>query len=145
MKRKTSKAGYALIEKWEQFREKAYQDSKGVWTIGYGHTRTAFPGATITRSDAIRLFKQDVEIVEHYINNHFPGLRQCQFDALVSLLFNIGADGDFLEKKTAHYLKTDPDSRFVAYNWIEFSLSGGKYYRGLLRRRIDELGVYYDW
>jgi len=90
------------------------------------------------------MLKTDVKIVEVYINHHFKNLKQQQFDALVSLLYNIGADGKFLKTQTAHYLRTDPDSRFVAYNRIQFTLSGGKYVEGLLIRRLKELMLYYD-
>jgi len=143
---KASQKAFNLLEKWEEFRANPYQDSKGVWTYAYGHTRTVqYNTPPITRYEAEQLLKQDVSIVEEWINIHFKKLRQCQFDALVSLLFNIGGDNEFLKTTTAQYLKTDPDSRFVAYNWIEFTLSGGVYQRGLLRRRIDELELYYSW
>ena len=137
---------FNLIKKWEQFRSKAYPDKKGVWTTGFGHTRTVTKDTPdINIGQAIALLKTDVKIVETYINYHFHNLRQCQFDALVSLLFNIGADDEFLKTKTAKFIKRNPDSRFVAYNWIEFTLSGNEPSRGLLRRRIDELSLYYNW
>lgn len=43
-----SKAGLDLIKEFEGLRLSAYQDSVGVWTIGYGHTRTAKRGMSIT-------------------------------------------------------------------------------------------------
>ena len=140
---KTSSKGINLIRKWEQFRAKAYQDSVGVWTIGYGHTRTASKGEIITVSEAVKLLKQDILIVETYVNNHYPNLRQCQFDALVSLLYNIGF-GNFKKTHLSQYLKDVPDSKYIADEWIEFRNAGGKYFRGLLRRRLDELSLYYS-
>ena len=38
-KMKISKEGIALIKKFEGIELQAYQDSVGVWTIGYGHTK----------------------------------------------------------------------------------------------------------
>ncbi len=144
MKKQTSKDGFQIIEKWEQFRAEAYQDSTGVWTIGWGHTRTAQRGGVIDRGNAIILLRQDVKMVETYVNGHFPNLRQCQFDALVSLLYNIGTK-DFLKTRLSVKLKSEPDSKHVADEWIEFRNAGGKYLRGLMRRRLDELALYYNW
>ena len=35
---KINAAGLDLIKRWEGLRLTAYQDSVGIWTIGYGHT-----------------------------------------------------------------------------------------------------------
>ena len=142
---KTTRDGFSIIEKWEQFRAEPYQDSVGVWTIGYGHTRTASREmGSVTKGMAITWLRQDVQFVEMYINHNFHDLRQCQFDALVSLLFNIGTK-KFLSTNLAKLLKENPDSKHVADEWIEFRNAGGKYLRGLLRRRLDELSLYYSW
>ena len=44
----TSQAGIDLIKSFEDCRLTAYQDSVGVWTIGYGHTNGVYAGMTIT-------------------------------------------------------------------------------------------------
>ena len=140
---KTSNAGISLIERWELFLSEPYQDAIGVWTIGFGHTRDVTENTLpITIEQARELLKQDVWYVEGFINNNL-NLKQCQFDALVSLLFNIGTG--IKSTHLYHYLETDPDSRRVADEWIEFRKAGGKYLRGLLRRRLDELLLYYSW
>ena len=141
----TGKSGFSIIEKWETFRSKPYQDSVGVWTIGYGHTRTvSIHSEPISVGEGIVLLRQDVKIVEDYINQHFPKLRQCQFDALSSLLFNIKIK-DFRETRLYGFLLDDPDRKEIADEWIEFRNAGGKYLRGLMRRRLDELSLYYSW
>ena len=143
MKRKTSKAGFSIIEKWEKFRPKVYQDAVGKWTIGYGHTRTAFKGMPdITLGQAAILLRSDVQIAEAYVNRHFKNLRQCQFDAVVSLIFNIES---LAGTHLFELLQTDPESKYVADEWIEFRNAGGKYLRGLMRRRLDELSLYFSW
>ena len=142
---KISSQGINLIKKWEQFSAVPYQDSAGVWTIGYGHTRTATRNMTsINQSQAVVLLKQDLMVAETSVDMHFKGLRQCQFDALTSLLFNIGYP-KFTNTKTAELIRTNPDSKYIAGEWIEFRNSGGKYLRGLMRRRIDEIALYYNW
>jgi lysozyme len=143
---KTSEAGYNLIKKWETCVLTPYQDSVGVWTIGYGHTNTATQAMQpITVAQAIVLLKEDIRIVEAFINLWIPGLRQCQFDALVALLFNIGASAKFRKTNLYNLLKKTPDDKHIADEWIEFRNAGGKYLRGLMRRRFDELSLYYSW
>lgn len=144
-KKKTSPAGLKIIKTWETLRLKPYRDPTGKWTIGWGHTRMVDPNMPpITERQADDYLRTDVLIAEAFVNSYFPNLRQCQFDALVSLVFNIKV-GAFKKTKLFEILRKDPDSRQVAYEWIEFSLSNGIYLRGLLRRRIEELRLYYSW
>ena len=49
---KRSQNGVDFIKSHEALRLKAYQDSKGVWTIGWGHTKGVKPGDVITREQA---------------------------------------------------------------------------------------------
>ena len=49
-----------LIKRWEGLRLQAYKCPAGVWTIGYGHTKTAQPGQTITPARAEELLEQDI-------------------------------------------------------------------------------------
>jgi lysozyme len=49
MTQTTNNAGLQLIESFEGLRLTSYQDSVGVWTIGYGHTKGVKQGQTITQ------------------------------------------------------------------------------------------------
>lgn len=49
----------ALIASWEGLRLTAYQDSGGVWTIGFGHTAGVKEGETINQSQAAMLLFAD--------------------------------------------------------------------------------------
>jgi len=141
---KTSENGISLIKRWEQFRKFPYQDSAGVWTQGYGHTRTTtINSKPINESQATQLLKSDLEQVEAFINAYF-NLKQCQFDALASFLFNLGVNS--LRNTHLHeLLLSNPESKNIADEWIEFRNAGGEYLRGLMRRRIDEISMYYSW
>lgn len=90
---KTSSAGVELVARFEGVRLKAYQDSVGVWTIGFGHTgKDVHPGDTITMKRARELLRQDLSSAEQSVNQTIKRpLNQSQFDALVSLVFNAGA------------------------------------------------------
>jgi len=91
--RPTKLKNIELIKRHEGLRLKAYLPTPNdVWTIGYGHTKTAKQGMSITESQADLLLRQDVEWVEKAINRLVTvPINQNQFDALGSLVFNIGA------------------------------------------------------
>src|ERR1700743_31650 len=87
-----SDAGYALTEEFEGLRLTAYQDSVGVWTIGYGHTGAdVTPDLTITQEQAGALLQQEVAASVSCVNAAVTvELAQNQFDALVDFTFNLG-------------------------------------------------------
>ena len=88
---KTSESGIALIKRFEGLELESYQDSAGVWTIGYGHTETAGPNQQITAREAEELLKRDLKPREQAVDNitKVP-LNQNEFDALVSFVYNVG-------------------------------------------------------
>jgi lysozyme len=139
---KTETKGIDLIKKWEEFISEPYQDAVGVWTIGFGHTKNVSEHTNpITLDQAIDYLKQDLWFVERFINANFD-LKQCQFDALASLLFNIGTG--IRKTYLFKYLQTQPNSKHVADHWIQFRNADGKFLKGLLRRRLEELSLYYS-
>lgn len=89
---KLSKAGCDVLVLREGKRNKAYQDTKGIWTIGVGHTGPhVCEGLAWTNQQIEDAFKDDVEWAEDAVNGYCNvPLEQHQFDALVSWVFNIG-------------------------------------------------------
>jgi lysozyme len=86
-----TRAAIDLIKRFEGFRAKAAELPGGRWTIGYGHTKSARPGAVISEADADALLIYDVAAVTAAINQWvFSPLNQHQFDALTAFVFNIG-------------------------------------------------------
>ncbi len=144
---KISQKGIDLIKKWEQFRANAYHCSAGILTIGYGHTRTAgnFTQA-ITEAQAEELLKQDISIFEEELKSLLKdvNLRQCQYDAIVVFAFNAGT-GNFKKSTFFKLMKINPDNEKIADSWITWRRGGGRYLRGLMRRRIQELDLYFSW
>jgi lysozyme len=88
-----SDKGLALTEQFEGLRLDAYQDSVGIWTIGYGHTGPdVHPRLTITEEQAAQLLLKDVAGAVASVNHLVTVvLTQNQFDALVDFAFNVGA------------------------------------------------------
>lgn len=76
----------------------AYKDSVGIWTIGVGITTASglikvTPGLTITAATSDALFTEAVKAYAKPVSAVGVRLEQHQFDALVSLCFNIGQGG----------------------------------------------------
>lgn len=130
-----SNQGLSLIKKFEGCRLTAYQDSIGIWTIGYGHTSGVAKGQTITQNQADTYLKSDCAAAEKAVNRYFPKYQwnQNQFDALVSFTFNCGAGN--LDMLLNNGIRTIPEisSKITAYN-----KAGGKTLNGLIRRRTAE-------
>ena len=99
MTRTVSSAGRAALMAREGCRLAAYRDSTGVPTIGVGHTGRASPpavamGMEITQAQAEAFLAADLAPFEDAVAGAVPAtLTQNQFDACVSLAFNIGAHG----------------------------------------------------
>lgn len=94
-----SQRGIELLIQKEGFRNKAYQDTKGIWTIGVGHTSMAGPpevkpGMVLSDKEVREVFARDLQMFERAVNEsvHVPIL-QNEFDAFVSIAFNIGISG----------------------------------------------------
>jgi GH24 family phage-related lysozyme (muramidase) len=101
---RTSRAGLELIKSFEGFRDSAIRLPDGRWTIGYGHVRTAREGLTITKKDADDLLIHDLKPIEDAVHSMvFAPINQNQFDALVSLAFNI-SPGRFKDSQTLRNL-----------------------------------------
>lgn len=93
---KTSAQGIDLIIAREGEKLHTYKDTKGVWTIGVGHTSAAgapsvVPGMTITAAKSREILTADLAKVEKQVNAAVKvKITQNQFDALVSVFLNTG-------------------------------------------------------
>lgn len=138
---KTSKAGIEFIKRHEGLRLKAYQDSAGVWTIGYGSTGGVRPGDVITEAQAEKLLKQDLKTAEDEINKHLLPLKQHQFDSLTSFVFNVGV-GSFRRSTLLKRLKMDVNHPDISNQFNRWVYGGSKKLPGLVRRRREEANLY---
>lgn len=133
----TSKDGLNLIKSFEGCRLTSYQDSGGVWTIGYGHTNGVKPNHTISQEQATLYLQQDLKNAEKYVNAYVSvyNLTQHQFDALVSFTYNCG--GNNLAKRLLNYGKKP--LALVKVDMHETCIKAkGKTLPGLIRRREAE-------
>jgi len=94
MPREINAAGYELVKEFEGLRLRAYLCPAGVWTIGHGHTAGVREGQTITALEADKLLDADLDWAEECVSvNLARTANGNQFAAMVSLCFNIGAEG----------------------------------------------------
>ena len=140
---KASETAYSLIRQFEGLRLMAYRCPAGIWTIGYGHTSGVVPGMSITKEQADEFLRQDIETVENIINVECQNLRQCQFDALVSFVFNVGG-GNFCKSTLLKKVKTNPDDNSIMDEFLRWVYAKGVVLPGLQKRRLAEMRLYFS-
>lgn len=142
-----NQSGLDLIKEFEGFRAKAYRDSVGVWTIGYGTTAAAgvgitpHAGMTISNAEAEKYLQA---AVDKFAAQILPKIKvpvsDNQFAALVSLAYNIGP-GAFA-KSTVLRLLNAGDASGAADAFRMWDKAGGKVLKGLTRRREAERALF---
>lgn len=136
-----SAEGLEFIKSFEGCRLGAYLCPAKVWTIGYGHTRTAKGGQVITQAQAEILLKRDLAEFEQFVKDYVRvPLNQGQYDALVSLCFNIGATAF----RRSSLLRSLNQGKYntAAQEFHRWTNANGKQLPGLVRRRNDEYGMF---
>jgi GH24 family phage-related lysozyme (muramidase) len=135
--RKVNRNGLNLIKEFEGCKLKAYQDSVGVWTIGYGHTKGVKRGQVITQKQADDIFEADINIfaegVDDLIDND---VNDNEFAAIVSLAFNIGLSAFGRSSLLRAVNRGDFDT--AANEFLKWNKAKGKVLAGLTRRRKAE-------
>ena len=145
-KMKISEDGLELIKKFEGCETSAYQDSVGVWTIGFGHTKGVEEGQTCSIEDAESMLADEMDEYEGYINNMVKvELQQHEFDSLVAWVYNLGPTN--LSESTM--LKVLNGGQFVRVRdeMNRWTRAGGEILEGLVRRRQAESLMFQnlDW
>jgi lysozyme len=134
----------SLIREFEGVKLKPYLCPAKIWTIGVGHVmnaeeRRAFANG-ITEAQSSQLLMGDLQRFADFLNGLNLTLKQPQFDALVSLTFNIGT-GAFakstLLKKLRAADNAEAADQFLAWNKVK-----GKPVAGLTRRRKAERSLF---
>lgn len=136
-----SKQGAALTEQFESCRLEAYQDSVGVWTIGWGHTAGVEEGMTCTQAQADQWLFDDVAFAVDAVNRLVRiALTQEEFDALVDFVFNLGA-GNFEHSTLLADLNANNIQDAIG-EFDKWDMAGGNVLAGLLRRRDAEKALF---
>jgi lysozyme len=140
---KTSQKGLDLIKKFEGFSDKEYICPAGKPTIGYGHVilPNEHFSSSITKEEAEILLKKDLQPREKSLNILVKvNINQNQFDALMSLIYNIGV-ANFKQSTLLKFINDRlfdkvPD-QFRRWKYINKVVS-----KGLLKRREEEIKLW---
>lgn len=130
-----------FLEAYERFRPTAYpatasERAKGIWTIGWGHTKGVKEGDTCTRAQAEQWLREDIaEAVREVLALCHVTLTQNQFDALVSLVFNCGPAP---LQMTLGKLLNAGNYAGAAAEFKKWDRQAGKELDGLEKRRVAE-------
>src|SRR5271166_608040 len=134
-----SKQGLNLTENFEACKLIAYQDIKGILTIGWGHTGPEVVEGLVWTQD-----QADTQLVmglQHAVNtvNRLVTVPMTQgiFDALVDFVFNVGS-GNFAGSTLLHLLNAG-DVAGAAEEFAKWDHASGQVVAGLLRRREAEV------
>ncbi len=144
---KISKNGLDIIKEFEGFSYKAYLCPAKVPTIGWGFTyvggKKVKDGDIIGREEANNELIRQVEKYENAVKesiNNLKNINQNQFDALVSLCYNIGTEA--FKKSTLVRLLNINDYINASRQFNRWSLVKGTRSKGLVRRRISERNLF---
>ena len=136
-------SGTKLIQSFEQCKLDAYMPTKNdVWTIGWGHTGVeVIKGLSWTQDQADEAFRKDILWVETCINNNITApITQNEFDALCSLIFNIGCPA--FRGSTLLRLLNSADFDSAAQQFKKWNKQAGQELAGLTRRRGQEYNLF---
>lgn len=135
---KPSEDAYNLIKRFEGYSSIAYQDIKGVWTIGYGETGPhVIKGLSITQPDALEwLIGRCNQISTQIATLVRTNLSQGQIDALTSLIYNIGITA--FGASTCLRLINEKDLVGAGNELLKWDHVNGKVVEGLYNRRRSE-------
>lgn len=138
--------GLTVIKRCEGLELSAYQDSVGVWTIGYGHTSAAgdpqvYAGQRITEAEAEAILRKDLRYFEDGVRDVVKvPINSDQFSALVSFAFNLGVGAlggsTLLRKLNAGDYQGAADE---LPRWVK---AGGQTLPGLVKRRNAERALF---
>ncbi len=131
------KASNQLIEKIKEFeglRLRAYRDSGGKPTIGYGHTLGVKMGQRITERKAEEMLEQDLWVAGRFPNTMKEIDTQGKYDAVVSFIFNLGV-GNFKRSTLYRRILHHAPDRLIQAEFRRWVHSGGKVLPGLVKRR----------
>jgi lysozyme len=141
-----------IIANFENIRLKAYKDSAGIWTIGYGSTYNPETGTrikegdVITKETALRWLNLVTASTQNSVKNLVKRpINDRQLAALTSLAYNIGV-GAFSRSTLLRKLNAGANDQEVAAHFADFNKvttpKGKVVSRGLIRRRKEEAELY---
>ena len=137
-----------FVAKFEGFRLNAYQDSVGVWTIGYGNTFNPLTkeevkqGDKISRNTAKSWLDTELAVVKSQVMSVVKVLINAnQLNALTSFTYNVGI-GNLKKSTLLKLLNAGAPKEQVAKEFLKWNKAGGQVLKGLTIRRQAEADLF---
>lgn len=147
---KISKQAVELICHYELFSSKVYLCPAGIPTIGYGTTiyptgkKVQMGDPNITEHVGKTYLYHDVSHSEKMVDVFvMTDLKQCQFDALVSFVYNIGSQ-NFKTSTILKLINKNPNDPLIKQQFLRWNRVKGKILPGLTKRRQSESELYFS-
>jgi len=147
---KLNNAGYLLITEFEGFSAKPYLCSAKVPTIGYGNCyypdnkRVTILDPPITKAQAFEMFKVIADRFASKVSNLVKTpLNQNQFNACVSLAYNIGM-ANFMNSTLLKLVNKNHNDILIGLEFKRWNKVNKKEVSGLTRRRNYESDIYFS-
>ena len=125
------------IKKSESCVLTAYQDSAGIWTIGYGHTAGVKKGDKITLYQAEQFLKEDLHKFEAMADKCRMLTTQGRYDAVLDFIYNCGP-AKFNSSTLKKYIESNRKVWEIQEQFLRWVNAGGRKLGGLVSRRIWE-------
>lgn len=125
------------IKRFESCRLTAYQDTAGVWTVGYGHTKGVKKGDRITQYQAEQFLREDLSEFERAANKVRRLTTQGRYDAVLDFMYNLGI-GNFNKSTLKAYIESGRSVWEIQEQFLRWVNAGGRKLGGLVSRRIWE-------
>ena len=131
------------IKRFESCVLTAYQDTAGVWTIGYGHTAGVKRGDRCTLYQAEQYLKEDLAKFEAIANRVKKLSTQGKYDAVLDFIYNCGP-ANFEKSTLKKYIEAGKATWEIQEQFLRWVNSGGRKLGGLVSRRIWEAARFND-
>jgi len=151
---KLDENGVLLIASFEGLRLEPYyatelEKQKGIVTIGYGSTfydngkQVKITDPTITKERALELLMVLAGAFALKVSKLITKeVNQNQFNALVSLAYNIGINA-FKVSTVLRLVNNNPNDANISKAFLMWNKQGGNIMKGLTNRRIKESALYF--
>jgi lysozyme len=168
---KTSDKGIELMHKFEGYRDKPYQCSASMWTIGWGHViyqdqikyplfrpngkttadipmiRSEYPlkiehNRVWSKDELVKIFKDDLVSFERGVLRLAPNLAGRQGAFDACVAFSFNVGLGNFQKSTIRMKINRGEWDAAAESFMQWTKAGGKVLKGLVRRREAEVALF---
>ena len=146
-----SKALFKFLKGYEGFSATAYQDSGGVWTIGYGVTQShpelynsLLPSCTEEQASEVLgtlILQYSKGVYDYMINQGKKDIKLQELDAFTSLAYNCGVYGATSSPMMKAYINGNTVTQDM---WNSYCIAdaSGTVLEGLINRRNSEYNIF---